>query len=190
MRSSLETPSTSSATGLPKRSVISSFETVGVLDHVVQQRGAQRLGVELPLGEDLGDRERVRDVGLAALAVLALVGGVAEVVGLLDAGEVGGLEVAGDALPAGPRRERRLRASRQPPRSDATCTGRARGPACEAVSGHGRTRGKGHGSILVDAVEQLDPDLAGRDLAQRDDGRLVRAASISGVPPCASWRAR
>ena len=40
----------------------------GVLDHVVQQRGHQRLAVEVPVGEDLGDRERVRDVRLAGLA--------------------------------------------------------------------------------------------------------------------------
>ena len=99
MRSSLETPSTSSATGLPNRLEMSSVETVGVLDDVVQQRRDQRLRVELPLREDLGDRERVRDVGLAGLAELALVGRVAEVVGLFEAGEVGGLEVAGDALP-------------------------------------------------------------------------------------------
>ena len=72
---------------------------LGVLDHVVQQRGAQRLRVELPVREDLGDRDRVRDVGFAGLAELALVGRVAEVVGLLEAGEVRGLEIPGDALP-------------------------------------------------------------------------------------------
>ncbi len=48
---------------------------LGVLHHVVQQRRHHRLGVELPVGDDLGDRDRVRDVGMAALAELPLVRG-------------------------------------------------------------------------------------------------------------------
>ena len=41
-----------------------------VLHHVVEQCRHQRLRVEVPLREDLRHRERVGDVGLAALAVL------------------------------------------------------------------------------------------------------------------------
>jgi hypothetical protein len=41
----------------------------------VQQRRHQRLAVEVPVGQDLGDRERMRDVRVARLAGLAGVGG-------------------------------------------------------------------------------------------------------------------
>ena len=44
-----------------------------VLDDVVQDRGDHRLGVEVQVGEDVGDRDRVGDVGLAGAALLALV---------------------------------------------------------------------------------------------------------------------
>jgi hypothetical protein len=50
----------------------------------VQQRRRQRLRVEVPLGEDLGNGQRVRDVGLAALAELPVVRGFAERVGALQ----------------------------------------------------------------------------------------------------------
>ena len=49
-----------------------------VLDHVVQDRRDQRVGVEVQLGQDLRGRHRVRDVRLAAQALLALVGRGAE----------------------------------------------------------------------------------------------------------------
>jgi hypothetical protein len=45
----------------------------GVLHRVVQQRGDQRGGVHAELSADLRDRERMRDVRLAALARLAAV---------------------------------------------------------------------------------------------------------------------
>ena len=45
----------------------------GVLDGVVQQRGADRLGVHAEFGEDRGHRERVGDVRVARLALLVLV---------------------------------------------------------------------------------------------------------------------
>ncbi|MPN42216.1 hypothetical protein SDC9_189772 [bioreactor metagenome] len=70
----------------------------GVLQNVVQQGSLDRRGVELPLGEDLGNRNRVRDIGLARAPELAQVGGVGEAVGLFDAGDVGGREVAADAF--------------------------------------------------------------------------------------------
>ena len=55
-----------------------------VLHHVVQQRRHDRLRIELPAGADFGDRERMRDVRLAALAILAEVGFVAEMESRLD----------------------------------------------------------------------------------------------------------
>src|SRR5262249_38782649 len=69
-----------------------------VLHDVVEEGRHHRLSVELPIGDDLGDGERVRDVGVAAEPELAVVGGVAELVGLLDAPDVARLEVA-EVLP-------------------------------------------------------------------------------------------
>src|SRR5256885_10970547 len=39
---------------------------LGVLHDVVQQRRHHRLRIELPVGDDLRDRHRMRDVGMAA----------------------------------------------------------------------------------------------------------------------------
>jgi hypothetical protein len=61
---------------------------LGVLDDVVQQRGDERLPVELPLREDLGDGDGMMDVGLAALAVLALVHALGHVVAALQQARV------------------------------------------------------------------------------------------------------
>ena len=53
---------------------------VGVLDHVVQECGGDRGRVELQLGADVGDRQRVVDERLAALAHLpgVVVAGIVE----------------------------------------------------------------------------------------------------------------
>jgi hypothetical protein len=56
----------------------------GVLDRVVQQRGAQRLGVHAEFGEDRGHRERMGDVRIAALALLLAVVVGRDVIGALD----------------------------------------------------------------------------------------------------------
>ena len=61
----------------------------GVLHHVVQQRGGQPLGVEAPLRQDAGDRQRMRDVGLARLAELAPVRGLGELERARDERDVG-----------------------------------------------------------------------------------------------------
>jgi hypothetical protein len=50
----LDTPSTSSADHLAEALGDLRLGDVGVFHHVVQQRGAQRLTVELPAGQDLG----------------------------------------------------------------------------------------------------------------------------------------
>jgi hypothetical protein len=56
----------------------------GVLDDVVQQRGGDRRPVHLQVGEDVGDRERVRDVRLARGAALPLVSAVGDLVDTLQ----------------------------------------------------------------------------------------------------------
>ncbi len=53
----------------------------GVFDYIVQQGGDQGLCVEMPAGEDLGYRQRMRDVRRAALAKLAFVRGGGIVIG-------------------------------------------------------------------------------------------------------------
>ena len=62
---------------------------VGVLDRVVQHRGGERLRADAEVGEDLGDRDRVGDVRLAALAQLTRVRLVSGRVGPLDEGDIG-----------------------------------------------------------------------------------------------------
>ena len=53
------------------------------------RRGADRLGVHAELGEDGGDRERVRDVRVAALALLVTVPARGDVVGSLHRPDIG-----------------------------------------------------------------------------------------------------
>ena len=60
----------------------------GVLDDVVQQRRAQRVAVDVQVGEDFGHRQRVGDVGLAGLALLAQMGLRAEGMGAPHGGDV------------------------------------------------------------------------------------------------------
>ncbi len=57
---------------------------VGVFDGVVQQCGSDRLRADAEVGEDLRDRDRMRDVRLAALALLARVRLLSGRVGTLD----------------------------------------------------------------------------------------------------------
>ena len=60
-----------------------------VLHRVVQERRSDRLRPDAEVGEDLCDRERVRDVRLAALAGLARVRPLRHLVGALDEGDIG-----------------------------------------------------------------------------------------------------
>ena len=71
------------------------FLDVLVFDHVVQQGGHDGLRIELPLGANLGDGDRMGDIGLARLADLAQVHLVGEAVGFLDFLEFGRREVFG-----------------------------------------------------------------------------------------------
>ena len=56
-----------------------------VLDDVVQDRRDDRRRIQVQVGEDVGDRDRMGDVRLAAQALLAFVGLGAELVGVADA---------------------------------------------------------------------------------------------------------
>ena len=71
---SLVTPSTSERDVRPERGSELVEVGLGVLDHVVQQRGGDRLLVEVELGADQGDAERVVDERLAGAAHLTTVG--------------------------------------------------------------------------------------------------------------------
>jgi hypothetical protein len=140
----------------------------GVLDDVVQQRRHEGLRVEVPLREDLRDRERVGDVGLAALAVLAGVGRARDLVGLLDRVDVVAAQVPEDA--------RQLLGSRAGQRA-----GRGLEPARDGMDSERRHRIKtGTDPVFLQhrrrrrrGIEKLAADLAGGDLAQRDHRGLV-----------------
>ena len=54
---------------------------MGVLDHVMQQRGLQALRIHVHVGEDLGNGQGMNNVGIAAAAVLAFVGVLGKVIG-------------------------------------------------------------------------------------------------------------
>ena len=56
-----------------------------VLDDVVQDGGDDRRRIQVQVGEDVRDGDRMRDVGLAAQALLALVGFGAELISVADA---------------------------------------------------------------------------------------------------------
>jgi hypothetical protein len=142
-----------------------------VLDDVVQDRGHQRLRIEVPLREDLRDRERMRDVRLAALAVLAGMRRARDLVRLLDLRDVLGLEVAqdfGELLRPGAGKLRGGSGGAGPDaRYDSTH---------DAEQGHGPLPGvrysqdRRRGSRRI---QQLLPHFSGGDLAQRDHGGLV-----------------
>ena len=67
---SLVRPSTSLPISLPNSSSISCARGGGVLDRVVQQRDRDRRLVEMHVGQDRGDFERMREIGIAGGALL------------------------------------------------------------------------------------------------------------------------
>ena len=69
----LVTPSTTWATSAPNSSWIRSIVRQRVLDDVVEEPGGNGDDVELHVGQEIGDRERMDEVGLARMADLALV---------------------------------------------------------------------------------------------------------------------
>ena len=70
---SLVTPSTRSAISSPKLALMSSIGGERVLDGVVQQRGDDGGDVELEVGQDGGDFERMGEIGIARGAELLAV---------------------------------------------------------------------------------------------------------------------
>ena len=177
---------------------------LGVFERVVQDRRDDRLGVHAELGEDAGDGDRVRDVGLAALARLPFVGERADFVSAAHARDLLGREIGGEALfepahvggrriclnsPGGQGRAHgRLTAAagQAAPREAA---GRAGGAdASQVVAALGQVVVDFGGGpfecfafflllfLLVDLVDHRLVDLAIGDFAQRDHGRLVVVA--------------
>jgi hypothetical protein len=86
--SSFVTPSTRCATSSPKVAAQPLQRVVGVLDGVVQQRRDERRRVHAQLGQDRRHGQRVGDVRIARLALLARVPGVGDVVGALQQRQV------------------------------------------------------------------------------------------------------
>ena len=74
IRSSLVTPSMRRAHLRPELCLHLMEGQVGVLHRVVEKGGGEGRGIESVVGQDLGDRHRVGDVGVAGLANLALMG--------------------------------------------------------------------------------------------------------------------
>ena len=70
----------------------------GIFHHVVEQRRGQRLRVEVQLGEDVGDGQRVRNIRLTRGTELAEVCGFAEVIGGFKTCHVFRLQIAGPFL--------------------------------------------------------------------------------------------
>ena len=130
--SSLVTPSTSMAISSPKSRVRSST-VYGVSSTVSCSSAAQSVGRgHTELGEDGGDRERMRDVRVAALAHLAGV--------VLLRGPVGALDHARDRPSGGSRGPPGTAARASAPGSGAGCrrggrAGRGPGPARSAAAG-------------------------------------------------------
>ena len=92
---SLVTPSTSWAISSPN-SLLDLLEAgAGVLDGVVQQRGAERLGVEPQPGADLRDLDRVGDELVARAAPLVGVALAGELEGALDGARSSGRRLRG-----------------------------------------------------------------------------------------------
>ena len=91
-------PSTSRPMSSPNICVDLGAGGVGVLDRVVEQRDRDRRVVELEVGQDAGDFERMREIGVAVGALLRamLLHGVD--VGLVEQVLVGVRVVARDPL--------------------------------------------------------------------------------------------
>ena len=94
----LVTPSTRRATSAPNRFSTSCRETAGVFHHVVQQRGHDRGNIELELGGNQRDVERMCDVGLAGLALLLAMHARGVIIGAADECQVG-VGIVGDYPP-------------------------------------------------------------------------------------------
>ncbi len=70
----------------------------GIFGYVVKQSCGKRLRIEVPLREDVGDGERVRNVGLTGLPELPFVGRFAEVVSGFELSKILRFEIPGPFL--------------------------------------------------------------------------------------------
>ncbi|MNS61587.1 hypothetical protein D3C72_946190 [compost metagenome] len=164
-----------------------------VLDGIVQQRGHERLGVELPFGALRRHGDGVGDVRLAAVAQLPEVGLVGEAVGPANQLGVFGAQVVeagrqGSKTRGGRVQRRRTRFRRGGRRFGDRAHGYhfsvtalwtrpdvKKAPQCGAFSLRGCVRSARH------FLEHLDADLAFGDFAQGRDGGLVLALDLGGV---------
>ncbi len=202
--SSLVTPSTSRATWSPEVALEGVEAVLGVLDGVVQQARHQRRRVHAQLGEDRGDGQRVGDVGVAALALLAPVPALGDLVGLLDLAERGSLDlgvVAPDRTQEGsrtglyglerctPSRARRARTRLEEPPEQGRGAGGGSGPG-GGPGGRGLGRGRGrfpgrrlHGARRPGRFRRGfgGRGLHGRSGGLRRPGRTESAAGSAGA---------
>ena len=95
---SLVTPSTSRATLLPNSFSISLGRRQRVLDRVVEDRGDDRLVVEMQVGQDAGDFDRMAEIGIARGALLGAMRLHREDIGAVEQCLVGVGIVAPDLL--------------------------------------------------------------------------------------------
>ena len=169
---SLVTPSTSAATSSPNSLAHLVERGARVLDRVVQQRGAQRLGVEPHAGADLGHADRVDDEVLAATAAL---------VGVALAGEHERVARRGRGRPARrPRRRapRRSRTGRRAARARPRQVGRDRRSA-SAPDGWSATVDRDGGAATATG-------LVDRRARRRRIGGRAASSSSAGVRPLAA----
>jgi hypothetical protein len=168
-----------------------------ILDGVVQQRGHQRLRIELPFGALRRHRDGVGDVGLAAVAQLTQVGLVGEPVGAPHQLGVFGAQVIEACRQCGKARGGRVQRRRARLRRafggnglrfgyrahvyhfSVTAVwprpGIKKAPLCGAFSLQGCVRSARY------LLEHLEADLAFGDFAQGGHGGLVLALDLGGV---------
>ena len=191
--SSLVTPSTSSATWSPKsrRRVSRPYSVSSTVS--CSRPGHQGRRVHAELGEDRGDGERVRDVRVAALALLAAVPALGDLVGAARSGAASAVSILGSLLRTirssgsrtglyglerwTPRRARRARTRLEEPerRGLAARRGRARPRALAPRGGLGRGAGLGRGGSAACRRART-----GRARPARGRRRRARASARAG----------
>jgi hypothetical protein len=126
----------------------------GVLDGVVQEGGTQRRRRHAELGEDRRDRDRMRDVRIAAQPGLPTMPLLCRLVGLLDHGEVG----LGVGHPDDPEHGFEDRVARRRPAE-----------AGQAFAHAARRTGEGPARALTCALATGPPRCGGRSVSPRAD---------------------
>ena len=155
----------------------------GVFHHVVQQRRHDGLRIQLPIGNDLRDSYRVRDIGIAALAPLPVVGGVAELIGFFDQADIGRPEISQCGAKIGN-----------------SCGSHDCIMPRDGLLGKlaiGESAGDAGATALLPGNQEVwtrarysMPTLPAATSRKATTVGLSRPLSTMGVPPCASWRAR